>query len=534
MTDLDAEREAVNRALLASGHDWDAWPAVAATADWSPRARLSALLLMLSAPEQRIQAWDGGHQLLHDSAAEVIERLRRRRLPWDPAAAGLALEVVAAREYDLSRVGVALRASEELCSEGAAGPDLLDRLHAFTEWLDALPHSYGVEESRRAARRALAAATPPDLLDLSLLSSGDRWAPFARDAARAAESEDVVALVRLLGELGNRRPSQRWSAKVAGAVAPAAARDMVRLWLELACEVEPVDGVLFVPGNDDVVRAAVLATRHLVDEPWVSPVLGVLARRGAAPSHPGSVSALALKVAGAAVDTLAARGGEQDRVVLAELFEELTRRDLLRRVGNALGDVEALAARDEHLRKEKEAAVRRKADPAPKRERAAVDALLRTHVAPTLRAAGFKGSGRTWRRLHADRVDLVHLGSSGENLSLSYGVWFDAAQDAAHDGAHDGDRVGPVDRARILEYQAHLRLHEQWSVTPEGLSRCAAHLGASVVPFLDAMGVHELLRDHLVTGSGAPRGAGVMAAPNSPAHRELLGRLARARGLGHE
>src|SRR5690606_1481078 len=110
--------------------------------------------------------------------------------------------------------------------------------------------------------------------------------------------------------------------------------------------------------------------------------------------------------------------------------------------------------------------------------------------------------------------------SSGENLSLSYGVWFDAAHDVPRE----------VDRARVQEYQAHLRLHEQWRVTPEGLARCAAHLELSVVPFLDSMGVHELLRDHLVTGSGSPPGASAMGAPGCPAHREVLDRIERTRG----
>lgn len=544
MTDLDAERDAVDRALARSGTGWDAWPDVAAEADWTPRERLAALLLLLSTPEHRLDLGDG-YQVLPDPGDEVIDRLRRRTLPWDAETARLGLEVVAERGFDDRRAGVVLRAAEKVGAAGGADLHLLDELRAFASWLEVQPYRYGLAEARRAAARALAAAAPPDLLDLTLLADGDRWGPAARDVARGADPEAVAPLVRVLGELGGRAPSRRWLDRVAETLRDPRACRLLEDWLRLAAEAEAgevhdTDGwprrALFSPGNEDVVRAAVLAARHvdLAQGHWAPRLLGFLARRGAA-TPPGSTQALALKVAGAAVDTLAARGGAADREVLAELFEDLTRRDLVRRVGAALAtatgqestpgdvpviDLGAVQARDEELRRAKAAEVRRRADPGPRRAREEVDRLLRTHVVPALRAAGFTGSGRTWRRRHPDRVDLVHLGSAGEDVALTYGVWFDAA--------HPGDHPYPHDPHRVLDHQLDVRLLESWQAVPEELDRCAAHLTDEVVPFLDTFAVYELTREQLLTGSAAPSGAQWLGLPGCPAHQQVLGLLALA------
>jgi hypothetical protein len=81
---------------------------------------------------------------------------------------------------------------------------------------------------------------------------------------------------------------------------------------------------LEVGTDGDVVRAAVWTTSCLPHESWPAPLLGVLARRGAA--HNGLAhfpEALALKVSTAAVDALAdafaMRRGAEDMVVLGEL-----------------------------------------------------------------------------------------------------------------------------------------------------------------------------------------------------------------------
>lgn len=536
MPGLELERDRVDRALAAAGAGWDGWPEVAASALSDDRARLSALLLLLAAPEPRSGArrTDLG---LNARMDRVIDRLRRRRLPWDRATARVAVDAVMSRgDFDDRRVGVALAGAQVVCSAGGADVGLLGALEACASWLDELsPERWRVVEMRSTVRRALAAAAPPDLLDLSLIGGGDGWGEPAREAARARAASEIAPLVRRLGELGPRKPTQRWLRGTADALRPTGAADLLRRWLELAAFTDAVPpdetvsfsgGMLFTRGNEDVVRAAVIATRLLPTHPWIPEVLGVLARRGAATSgQPGMTASLSLKVASAAIDTLAVRQTPEDRKVLEHLLEDLSRRDLVKRVGDALGQEALAAERDEALRREKAAAVRRKADPAPRQTRAAVDILLRRHLAPALRRNGYKGSGRTWRRFHDDRVDVIALGSSEDRLHLSYGVRFDAA--------HPSDEPHQVDRAKPYDYHLDVRISETWSTTGSELDRCAQHLASTVMPFLDTFARYELARSYLEHGVGTPAGAMSLNNPDSPASWGVLGLLAAAAGDRH-
>lgn len=520
--------------MASVGAAWDGWPEVAASAPIDDRARLSALLLLLAAPHPGPEITEGPVVELHDPADEVLDRVRRRRLPWDAATARLAVEVVMSRGgFDDRRVMVALGGAESVCAAGAADVGLLAALETCASWLDTVsPEQWRVVEMRLLVRRALAATAPPDLLDLSLVGDGDAWGEPAREAARALDANEIAPLVRRLGELGSRRPSQRWLRGAEEALRPTGAVDLLKRWLELAAytDVVPPDdtvsfsgGMLFTRGNEDVVRAAVIATRCLPADRWVPGLLGVLARRGAATSgRPGMTASLALKVASAAIDTLAVRGTAGDREVLAELLEDLSRRDLVRRVGDALGQQSQAAARGETLRREKAAAVRRKADPAPRRARAEVDVLLRRHVAPELRRLGFRGTGRTWRRFHDDRVDVVSVGSSAGLLRLSYGVRFDVA--------HPAEEPYPVDRAKVLAEELDVCLSEGWSASGHELDRCARHLGSTVVPFLDTFARYEFARAYLEDGVGAPVDALSDDNRSSPAVSGVLGMLAIAAG----
>lgn len=458
---------------------------------------------------------------------------RPQRPPRDAAAARQALDAVVGGGFDDRQVGAALRGAEQVCAAGAADVALLDALDRCRRWLDGLPsHVWAVPQMRLLVRRVVASAAPPDLLDLSLVADGDGWGGPARQLAQDADPDAVAPLVRLLGELGPRKPSQRWLRDCDRALGLPAAVDVLRGWLELAADapiVEPDEslayagGMLFAPGNDDLVRATVLATRGLLAAAWVPPVLGVLARRGAASSLvPGMTAALALKVAGAAVDTLAARGTAGDRVVLEELFEDLSRRDLVRKVGAALGRETEAATRDAEIRRTKAAAVRAKSDPAPRQARASADVLLRRHVAPVLRSLGFEGSGRTWRRFHADRVDLVSIGSSGGEVSVRYGVRFDAA--------HPDGEPHPVEREQVRDGHLDVSLSWECRASEQALTRCAHRIAEEVVPFLDSLGRYDGVRAYLERGTGAPRGSWAQDNPGSPASEGVLGLLAVAAG----
>jgi len=523
----------VDRALGEHGLGWDAWPEVTADAALDDQVRLSALLLLLATPQPRVEV-PGGQVLPHDRAPEVIDRLRRRQLPWDPDAARLALVVVAEREdFDDRRVGVALRGAELVCSAGGADAALLEALLDCARWLDTLPvHVWRVPEMRLQVRRVMAAAAPPDLLDLSPLEGGDTWGGPARAAARGLPADDVAPLVRRLGQLGSRKPSQAWFRAVEDALQPAAARRLLTSWLRLAAhtDVIPADpaidssgGILFAGGNNDVVPAAVLATRLLPQELWVAEVLGVLARRGAATSGvPGMTQSLALRVASAAVDTLATRGTLADLEVLEQLLRDLSRRDLVKKVGAALGQQQRAAQRESELRTEKAAAVRRKANPAPRQARAGADGLIRRYLSPELRRQGFSGSGRTWRRLHADRVDIIGVRWGDELLALTYGARFDAV--------HPDGEPYPVERSKVRDHHLDTRLFEDWQGTHEGLERCAAHLRSVVVPFLDTLGRYELARAYLRDNAGTPASSRRLEDVDSPAVSAVLGMLGLTAG----
>lgn len=471
----------------------------------------------------------------------------RLRLPWTASTATTAVECVTGSwTHDERRVTLALRGAGQVCASGGADTHLLEALAACTAHLDALgDEQFRVKELRAHVRRVVASATPPDLLDLSLLVDGDSWAGSARRAAGAAPAEVAAPLVRLLGGLGPRKPSATWLREVASALSTPEAREMLRSWISVAAEAEVVPalansdlpycpGALFVGTNTDLVRAAVWATSRVGDDPWPVAQLGVLARRGAA--HNGSAGfpeALSIKVATAAVDVLIARGGEAERRVLGELLEDLQRRDLLTKIGRFLGREAEVAARQAELVAQRAREQRRKASRSSAKSRSAMDSLLRQHFGPVLRDLGFGGGPRTWRRVHEDRVDVIHLGAgldrgTGNNgFDLTYGARFAVAEepdpgparadsldlelfDTAHH-AVDPDADGPED-----------------GLSEAGVATMSRRLREVVVPFLDSLVRYETARAAIENGVGVPDETHQHAGLETCARWEVLGRLALA------
>ncbi|WP_442544517.1 DUF4304 domain-containing protein [Arthrobacter sp. KN11-1C] len=377
--------------------------------------------------------------------------------------------------------------------------------------------------------RVLASATPPGILDLSVLRDGDTWGAPARDAAREFPAHEVAPLVRLLSTLGPQKPSKSWRRSVLEATSFQTARELLREWLRLAAnaDIVPPDehaqlgfsgAMLFAHGNDDLVRSAVFAAQELPHEEWVPELLGILARRGAATSGGQAMTgALALSVASASVDSLAGRASPADKMVLAELFEDLSRRDLVRRIGKYLGlDEDVIAQRDQAIRRAKAAAVRQKADPAPREARAAMDVLVRIHFAPLLKQHGFKARGRTFRRISPDRVDVVAIGSFGlDQFALSYGTRFSTSWP-------------PQDPAHLNEASLDIRHAEQHGIAPDEVQALAKRLSSIIIPFLDSMGRYELVRSYVENGTGAPAGSRGIDGWMGPPAWGFLGLLALA------
>ncbi len=362
MQGIEAHRAGVDGALTALGLGWDAWPEVVTDPRLPPDARLSAVLVLLAADEDDPLGPDDPLVVItvigeEDDSLDWLGRARkpwqeltRMRLVWDAGTAAEAIRAVTRRRrYDERRVAIALRGARLVCSHGQATAELVDALEACARRLAVVgDEQTDVVALRHQTRRILASVTPWGVLDLSLLTPGDAWAEPAREVARSFPADEIADLVRLLGDLGPRKPSKTWCRAVDAALRPAGAGQLLRNWLELAAEADIVPewpgsaigecrGTLFIGVNADIVRAAVWVTTRVPDEAWPPPLLGVLARRGAA--HNGAAGlpeALALKVASAAVDALVIRGREGDRRVLAELRDDLQRRDLARKVSAAL------------------------------------------------------------------------------------------------------------------------------------------------------------------------------------------------------
>ncbi len=348
----------VDSALTGLGLDWGAWPSIVTDPRLDAQARLSAVLVLLALVEA--DATPGDILVIVDPEATGLdwmgrerlpwERLPQLRLPWTAATAATALEAVVHRGlYDDRRFAMALQGARRVCAAGQADVALTRSLDGCIAYLESVgDEQLRIKEMRHLARRVAASATPPEILDLSLVVDGDAWAGPAREAARVFPADEITTLVRLLGDLGPRKPTQRWFHDIDGALEPPSARQLLRRWTDLAAHTQIVPewpgsrigdcrGTLFVGTSTDIVRAAVWATSRLRDEVWPAELLGVLARRGS--SHngaPGLPEALALKVAFAAVDALAARGGTADRLVLSGLLDVLQRIDLVEKVVTAL------------------------------------------------------------------------------------------------------------------------------------------------------------------------------------------------------
>lgn len=359
---VDEHRAVVDEALGVLGVGWDAWPAVLTDRRLDASSRLSGVIVLLAVADGEVGSgpemmsydpWDESLDWL-GRAREPWSSLARMRLPWTAATATTALSVVIGRgPYDDRRIALALRGARQVCSAGQADAGLIDALTGCVAYLDALERSgsseYRLSELLQLAQRIIASATPPELLDLSLIVDGDTWAAAARDAARSEPHDEIAPLVRLLSDLGPRKPPKSWCRDVARALQPPAAHRLLRRWIELAAAAQPVPewpgseigfcrGTLFIGTNENVVRAAVWATSLVPDETWPIAHLVRLATRGE--QHNGAArlpEALALKVAAAAIDVLVARGAPADQMALTELLGVLQRKDLRKKVDTARG-----------------------------------------------------------------------------------------------------------------------------------------------------------------------------------------------------
>ena len=274
------------------------------------------------------------------------------------------------------------------------------------------------------------------MLDLLILDPRDAWAEPAKEILRthAERWEGMQALVALLARARSTRPTEAWRREAAaiaarydglGELLRALLEPVIRIDLSSSGIASP-PAWLLAPDNEAFVRGAIWATAE-VGEPWVVPLLGQLALRGAAPSpHPTVTIALSRPVASAAVETLGMIGTPEATRELRTLLAEIRRRDLLKRIAAIVGEpTPETHARDERIRREKRRAVQRRADPEPQERQRLATAAVRRDLAPLLRQSGFSDSaGRTFWRALDDRVEVIHCKAHSGGLTLELGIWF--------------------------------------------------------------------------------------------------------------
>ncbi len=258
---------------------------------------------------------------------EVLHALRRRRLPFRPADVVLLLDLGTSTlkrdhvfEQSFETVSFAVSAATQLLRGPTDSGPLLGALDRSGLAIDALelPPTSEAGELRRRIQALLAANVPGGLLDLSVLDSRDAWAKEAEEVLRRhSESWDgVQRLVALFAHASGARPTAAWRREATaaaehcesfGTLVEELLEPLLRIDLSTSGIPRP-PGWLLAPGNEVIAKGAIWATTE-IDEPWVVPLLGRLALRGAAPApHAGVTTALSHKVASAAIEALAARG----------------------------------------------------------------------------------------------------------------------------------------------------------------------------------------------------------------------------------
>ena len=376
--------------------------------------------------------------------AAVLDVLRRRKLPYEPADAELALDIALSFRWH-DRLPFAVVACEQALVSRPGDPTLVAALTRAAATLDEDPgtgHAYADTraDARRRIRALLARQVPGGLLDLSVLEDGDLWVEQARAVLRAhAETtEGVQDLLALLAAARGSRPSQAWLRRAQTALERGPALGgLLRDLLEPVVRIDLVptpDGIawppswLLAPANETIAKGATWGLR-LVAEDWVVPLLGGLALRCSASSPDQHVTtALSAPVGNAAIDSLAALDGEPARAELRRLVEEVRRRDVVKRIAAALGeDASETQARDEKLRMQKRRSLESSRDRSSRLLREDATAIARAELVKLLSRHGFgERRGPSLWRQRDDRVEHVRLGPAEEGLLIETGIAFEA------------------------------------------------------------------------------------------------------------
>jgi hypothetical protein len=478
----------------------------------------------------------------------ALQTLLGRRPPFSASDVELMLDIGVDRTgFWLFPYTVA--AAERVLAAEPGSPAVLAALERATGRLDdhwRASYDADLRAARGRIRALLAANLPAGLLDLSVVSDGDAWAEPARAVLAGHDKrwEGVPDALALFAAARTSKPTKKWDARCAELLdgrpeLPSLSRELLELVLEIDLVPTP-DTVpypprwLLAPGNETLLKGAVWSLRNVPDD-WVVPLFGRLALRGAAPSPDDGVpTPLSATVANASVDSLIARETDEARDELRRLLSELRRRDLLKRIAASLGEShDATTARDDAVRREKQRAVRAKADPRPQLEQRSLSTRVRTELAPRLRDLGFTAKkGRTFWRHQPDRVEVVHVASRRGEASVRAGVWFRGARERRTPALEDGDAYPSEAACHLLTgidaddlAQAAVDA-ETWFLRWDDLAAVLSHLLSDAHEDVHVGGSGSASRDLLIGYLAPKAGRRELAAEHlsraAAFHRELL------------
>ena len=443
-----ASLAAVEGFVGSSTADLRAWPGGTELLALDPDLLVSVALVTTAG----LRAWPGapGEYAAEHAVDSLLGRvligaLRPRSLPWQAGDVALLLRASVAG-FDQTAVMYALGVAKRLLARRPGEPDVYDALLEVEQVLVEVPQSvHQVPELRQRTRTLIATQAPGRLLDASPIALVDGWGDGARGSFETAVAAEpgLVELLPRLGEVRTLRPTITWQRAVrelvaGSAVAAALLHDLLAPLVDLQLTEARGQGPhdhdweastwLVSPGNAVLLRGAALATVYVDDPDRMAPLLGHLVLRGAS-RHPQPFVTVAqcAPLASGALEALVIRheGGEAAATdQLRLLAEDLTRRDLLKRVHAALGtDPEVVRALDAAVAEAKRRETARKANPLPKRQRADLTRLVRAEVAPLLRTAGFDAArGMSFCRTLPDHQALVTIGLNGGPAEVLVGL----------------------------------------------------------------------------------------------------------------
>jgi hypothetical protein len=512
--------------LLADEHDWFHAAAEAAAASDDPYG--DAQRALRAALEDGPEGVEPEPNPMH-VVRMALKALRTRRLPFADSDVELMLDLGLERTA-FWVVPFTVAAAERLLAGEPGNPAVLAAAERLGGRLDDNAKAFydaDLRTARNRIRALIAANVPGGLLDLSIVDEGDAWAEpaLAILGLHAGHWEGVQEVLAHFASVRGSKPTKTWTARMAELLdAHPGAASLSRELLELVLEVDVVstpDAVpwpprwLLAPGNETLLKGAAWSLR-LTPGDWVVPLLGRLTLRGSARSPDDAVTTpLSAAVASAALDSLIALGSGEARDELRRLLSELRRRDLVKRIAAALDEPgPETASRDAVLRREKQRAVRAKADPRPPQAQRDATRRVRTELAPRLWELGFTTrKGRTFWRHHSDRVEVIHVASHRGELSVEVGVWFRAPRRSHPPPAHNGDLYPDTAHCDLRAY-----------VDADDLAQSAVHAETWFLRWEDRGGVLTFLL------SDADEGMFVGGAPGSPGRDLLIGYLAPKAG----